>query len=71
MRGRGVLKVIGWILVICFIGSSIYDGYMYEMQYKYGSAPFELYVLVRFITFGVAGILCLIASYFFKNDKMK
>lgn len=71
MTARRVLKVIGWILLVCFVGFSIYDGYMYETQYKYGSAPFELYVLVRFITFGAAGVLCLIASHFFKDDGRK
>lgn len=66
---KNMLKIIGWLLILCFVGFSIYDGYIYDTVYKYGSAPFYLYIMVRFINFAIPGILCLIVSRFFKGHK--
>ncbi|PHV72070.1 hypothetical protein CS063_00905 [Sporanaerobium hydrogeniformans] len=66
---KKVLKVIGWILIIGFVSFSMYDGYMYNTAYKYGSAPFYLFIIVRFLEFVVPGILCLLISHFLKYNK--
>lgn len=69
MIAKKVLKIIGWILLIAFVSFSIYDGYMYHTAYKYGSAPFYLFIMVRFLSFALPGILCLVISHFLKCNK--
>lgn len=69
MIAKKILKIIGWILIICFVSFSIYDGYMYNTAYKYGSAPFYLFIIVRFLEFALPGILCLLISNFFRYNK--
>lgn len=64
---KKVLRILGWILLIEFIGFSIYDGYMYDKVYQYGSAPFYLYILIRFISCAIPGMLCLLGSHIIKN----
>lgn len=69
MIAKKVLKILGWILIIAFVSFCIYDGYMYHTAYQYGSAPFSLFIVVRFFSFALPGILCLVISYFLKCNK--
>ncbi|MBU5439863.1 hypothetical protein KQI42_17750 [Tissierella sp. MSJ-40] len=64
------LRVIGQVFIVLFIALSFFDLYKYNTAYKYGSAPFYLYVLVRAVEFLIPSLICFIIARFFKKEKV-
>ena len=54
-----LLKIVSLVLVLCFVIFLIVD---YKKAYPFGSAPFYVYILVRFIEFIIPASICFVAS---------
>lgn len=61
-----ILRVISIMLIIICTVLLIID---YVCYYRFGSAPFYVYILVRGIEFILPAILCLIIAYCLKGKK--
>ncbi len=62
-----VLRVVGQIFIVLFIALSCFDLYKYNTAYKYGSAPFYLFVLVRAVEFLIPSLVCFVISGLFNK----
>lgn len=63
------LRVAGQIFIVLFITLNCFDLYKYNTAYKYGSAPFYLYILVRAAEFLIPSLICFILIRLFNKKK--
>ncbi len=67
-----VLFIIGFVLLGCFILSSVYDSYHYIFgSWKYGSAPLDLYIAIRALEFLLPAIISFVIAYILKVKSRK